>query len=1187
MGTWDGLNRFDGYGFKVYKHDPQDIYSLSNNTIWEIYEDREGILWIGTDDGLNKFDRDKELFIRYKHDPEDPNSLIHNIVGRIYEDSTGQLWVGTWGGGLDRFDRNTGKFIHYQSDPKNPESLSSNIVGDIFEDSHGNLWIGTWNGLDKLDPETEKFSHYRHVTNNPNTLANNTVHSIGEDKTGALWIGMIRGGLDKFNTLSGQFKHYQSYPEDSNTISDNTIWDIKEDASGRLWVGTNGGLNLYQPQTDQFLRYIHNPDNPVSISSPIVFSIIQDHSGGYWIGTDNGVNVSDRTSELFIHYRNEPGYPKILTNNNVWSIYEDLSGTLWVGTSNGLNKYDKKTGQFSHYYHNPYNSYSLNDNWVKSIFQSMDGTLWVGTNQGLNQYDAINNRFIPYRDNSEIKTEFTLNQQYFFNFADYPNLEDATWFGMIGTGLLKLGPTTKQMAPYSYSDNNPGSLSGTIVEEIYQDRQGILWIGTDKSGLIRFSRASGRFTRYTSNPDDPKSLSDNTTYTILQDHSNVLWIGTRSGLNRFEPTTQIFTHFRQKDGLPSDVIYGLLEDNQGFLWMSTDKGLSRFDPKTSAFKNFDRQDGLQSNEFNPGAYFKNHNGEMFFGGINGFIVFTPEQIKDNPYIPTVVLTALTQGGEKIQLNTAVENLKEVTFYWPYNYFEFEFAALSYIQPEKNQYAYKLENLEPGWNLVGTRRYGSYTNLPGGTYMLRIKGSNNDGVWNEQGPSLKVTIVPPFWQTTWFRLGLILVLVAGLFAGYRLRVHSIENINRRLSVQVEERTREIEQRRQVAEGLREVLLLLNSNQSLKESLNFIVRQVNNLVKAETVCIFQSRNKTKVEIVAAYSRLGGEDGTGIGKNGAGWDYQDQVLSWFAELITDSVPQITISPAAFLLEHPVDNLPCLENIQTILIIPIVAGEDIFGGLAVMFANQKELSEEELELLHSFTDQAALAIGNSQLRSQAEEMAVVSERNRLARDLHDAVTQTLFSASLIAEAIPAVWISDQQEGLLLLKELRQLNRGALAEMRALLMELRPTAVMEVKLPDLLHQLTEAVTGRTGMIVNLDIRGSCNLPSDVHVGLYRITQEALTNVVKHAHATKVLLRLWCEPSNPDVDPQNNDLKVLLEVIDDGCGFDLESVLPDHFGLVNIRERAQAIGTKLEITSQPGAGTHVRAFWQGKAVDHD
>jgi ligand-binding sensor domain-containing protein/signal transduction histidine kinase len=1273
FGTHDGLNKYDGYDFEVYRHDPEALHSLSNSdvrclhedqsgTLWigtnggglnrldrqnerfihyqsdpdnphslsndvvkVIYEDRFGVLWIGTEDGLNRFDRKTAWFIRYRNVPNDLDSLSHNSVTSIYEDQSGVLWVGTFGGGLNAFDRDSGQFVRYQTglpDPSSlsgsygsssdPNSLSSNFVTSIYEDRVGRLWIGTWGGLSNLDREAApgtgagRFTHYQTNPNTPTSLGHNYVLSIHEDQSGVLWIGTGGGGLDRFDPGSGRFIHYKADPDDPHSLSNDRVWSTYQDQSGVLWVGTGGGgLNKFYRETQEFVHYRTDPNDPHSLSHNNVLAIYEqavdvthlseDQSGVLWIGTGGGgLNKFDRETGQFTHYQNDPDDPRSLSHNTVASIYKDRSGVLWVGTFGGLNRFEQRGERFILYQNDPDDPYSLGGNSVRAILEDQSGVLWIGTGSGLDRFDRKMGRFTHYR-------------------AD---------------------------------PNDPHSLSHNNVLAIYEDRSGVLWIGTFGGGLNRFDRDSEEFTHYQTDPNDRNSLSDNNVASIHEDRSGVLWIGTfNGGLNRFDRDTETFTRFRcrEEGGLPSDAVYGILEDEQGRLWLSTSKGLSKFDPRTETFRNYDVRNGLQGNEFNGGAYHRSSSGEMFFGGTNGFNAFYPRRIRDNPYVPPIVITSLTPGGGPADAGGAVENVSQLTLSWPNNFFEFEFAALSYVQPEKNQYAYILEGFEEDWNTIGTRRFGRYTNIPGGTYTLRIRGSNNDGIWNVEGTSVDVTVVPPFWETWWFMGIAALLLVGGAIGGYRLRVKRIETRSRELERQVAQRTYEIERRRQVAEGLREILLILNSDRSLEESLDYIVSQAAVLTNAEEAIVFRSdavypRDRTgprTVIVSDSGGRTGGLAGGGR-TNGQTNGQTNSLLAPAADLPAFTAGWITRPilqgeslvvpdvesyhrPSRPLMDEPVakpvaDSLGAVKPVasavdkyRALLGVPLYVNEETYGGLVLFYVRERSFSEEDLELGFTFADQAALAIANAQLRDRAEQTAVETERSRLARDLHDAVTQTLFSASLIGEALPTVWEADQSEGRQLLKEMRRLSRGALAEMRTLLLELRPTVLVEASLGDLLHQLAEAVTGRKDIDVTVTVEGKYALPTDVHVALYRIAQEALNNVVKHAHASQVMVSLCGIPphvaeehadqnptdqSSTDQTPIDQNLAagarypiegVELRVSDDGRGFDLSCVPPDRLGLGIIRERAQAIGAALTIESQPGHGTQVLVVWKGDA----
>ncbi|MGB7439802.1 MAG: two-component regulator propeller domain-containing protein, partial [Coleofasciculaceae cyanobacterium] len=448
-----------------------------------------------------------------------------------------------------------------------------------------------------------------------------------------------------------------------------------------------------------------------------ISSIYEDSKDNLWIGTYNsGLDKLDHATGQFIHYTHDSDNPNSISNNNIWSIYEDHLGTLWVGTGDGgLNKLNQKTGKFSHYTHNPDNPHSLSDNSIWSIYEDHQGTLWIGTfHGGLNKFDRKTGEFTHYQHNPD--------------------------------------------HPHSISDDN--------IFSIYEDQSGTLWIGTWNNGLNKFDRKTGKFTHYQHNPNNPNSLSYNRVMSMLEYPAGTLWLGTYGGgLDKFDIASETFTHYTVRDGLPNNSVVGILNDDAGNLWLSTGKGLSKFNPDKETFRNYDARDGLHGNEFDGiKAYAKAKDGEMFFGGLNGITSFYPEQITDNPHIPPILITDFRIFDQEVKLDTAISQAQELKLSYKDNFFSFKFAALDYANPGKNQYAYKLEGFDKDWIYSGERRYAAYTNLDPGTYTLRVKGSNNDGIWNEEGTSLKITIIPPPWKT-WWAYTLYILAVVGAICGY--------------------------------------------------------------------------------------------------------------------------------------------------------------------------------------------------------------------------------------------------------------------------------------------------------------------------------------------------------------------------------------------------------------------------------------
>jgi ligand-binding sensor domain-containing protein/signal transduction histidine kinase len=1188
FGTQDGLNKYDGYNFTVYRPVPGEADSLSSNYIQALYADEDGMLWIGTRGaGLDRMDRSTGEIVHFRPTPRDQHSLDSGNVLVIYEDRQDELWVGTEAG-LNRFDRRNQQFDHYEHDVTDPSSLSYGAVRAIHEDGKGTLWIGTeGGGLNRFDREREEIINYQYDPTDPHSLSSNAVKAVYEDHEGNLWVGTGNGGLNRFDPLTGRFVHYRHNPLDPHSLGNDNIQAILEDRSGILWIGTSGGgLARYDRGNDRFINYEHDLGDPTSLSHNWVGAIYEDESGALWIGTwGGGLNRVDCAAEPFALHQASPADPAASqdgpSQNFVWSLFEDQDGALWVGTFGaGLDKYDRDTGLWEHYEHEPDNPYSLSHNIVRSIQQDPNGLLWIGTEGGgLNRFDPDDGQFTHYQNNPQepgsLSTDAILTV--------YVDRSGTVWVGT-WNGLNKLDRNTGRFVRYQHDSQSQNSLSNNVIRSIYQDRQGTLWIGTE-NGLNRFDPERETFARYYANPRDRHSLSHNSILSIMEDRLSVLWIGTfGGGLNRLDLDTETFSHYLESDGLPSNVVYGALEDELGFLWLSTNKGLSRFDPRSETFVNYDVTDGLQSNEFNAGAYVRTRDGEMFFGGVDGFNGFRPDRVTRNPYAPPVVLTTLQQAGVDLELGKPVESVDEVTLRWPNNFFEFGFVALSFCQPERNQYAYMLEGLDRDWVHAGKQRFGRYTNLAGKTYTLRIKASNNDGVWNEVGTAIRITVIPPFWATWWFRGGTILIVLVGAVAGYRLRVRSIEARSRQLETQVAQRTRELRQRTQELERRRQELEALyradaelHRHLGLDEVLQALVDIAVDILQADKSSLLlwdkgrermamQVARGFRPEAVMAISFARDEGIAG------------EVVSTGEPVILEDAPS---DPRLEAESHEIVDLVLAEGIRSCMFLPIKVEGEVFGVFNVNMIEPRAFGSDEQRLFMALAQRAAQAIDTAQLYEQSQELAVVEERSRLARELHDAVTQTLFSASLIAEALPELWESDPEEGRQLLVELRQLSRGALAEMRTLLMELRPTALAESDLAELLRQLGEAVTGQTGAPVSVSVENLCALPADVHVSLYRIAQEALNNVVKHANSSQVAVRLVCTPA-ASVNDGDGRLRVELQVSDNGRGFDVDHIPPDRLGLSIIHERAQAIGAALTIDSQPGQGTVITVVWAEK-----
>jgi len=791
--TPNGLNRYDGKDFKVYKHNPEDSNSLSNNYAQTIHEDNNGNLWIGTfGGGLNKFEKKTEIFTHYRHDPENNNSISSDFILSIYEDKSGFLWIGTNGSGINKFNMKEESFIHYSNNPEDPNSLSHNIVRAFYEDESEILWIGTdGGGLNKFDKKTEKFTCYKHEPNNPKSLSHNFVLEIIEDDDGALWLA-TGVGLVKFDRTTETFIHFKPNLNDFTTMGIQTL--IKSFTEpGVIWISTHG-IYKFEIKKEKFTYYKHEPYNPTSLSSNITTTIYEDESGLLWIGTaDKGLNKYNKTHEKIYHYKNDPTNSNSLSANVVMEINEDKYGTLWIGTSGGgLNKFDRKNSVFTHYVHQPDNLNSLSNNIVNSIIEEKPGILWIGTFNGLNRIDTKNNKFTIY------KHDPTNSQSLSHNIipALYIDRVRNLWIGTMQGGLNKLiiyenDNTSPVFLHYQHDPNDLHSISDNSVLSICEDDYGFLWIGTMSGGLNKLDKKEEKFYHYKHNPNQPNSLSNNHVSTIYQAKNGVLWIGTSGGgLNKLVPgdneeSPPTFIHYKEKDGLCSNIINGILEDNHHNIWLSTKNGLSKFNPNEvddegnalpSAFKNYYAYDGFQDNEFRFAAYSKNSKGEMFFGGINGFNAFYPDSLKENLTIPAVVITDFKVLNEDCKLDTSITEINQIVLSYNENFLSFDFAVLDYAVPEKNNYAYKLDGLDNDWNYVDNRNFAHYTNLSPGKYVFCVKGSNNDGVWNEEGASINIIILPPWWKTWWAYLSYAIFFIFALFWIRRYEMNRISYKN---------------------------------------------------------------------------------------------------------------------------------------------------------------------------------------------------------------------------------------------------------------------------------------------------------------------------------------------------------------------------------------------------------------------------
>ncbi len=807
FGTEDGLNRYDGYEFRVYKHEPRNPRSLSNAGIWTIFEDRDGRIWVGTDGGgLCLWDPVGDDFRTWRHDPDDPTSLGSDVVRAIAQTADGALWIATDGGGLARMDPEEESFRRYAHDPEEPGSLASDRVRALLVDRAGRLWIGTQGGgLDRFDPDRNSFAHHRHDPANPASLSDDEVYDLSEDRLGRIWIGTYNGGLNRLDTATSGFVRYPAREGDPTSLAGNRVSSIVEDVDGTIWVGTDAGLTEWVPDTDAFLRYANRGTDPRSLSHDKVTSLFVDAGGVMWVGTKaGGLNKWNPRTAAFRHVQRDPENPASLSSNMVTSFQKAADGTLYIGTfGGGLNVMDTEAGTVRHL---RAGESGLGGDGVMALKLDRSGILWIGTyRKGLRRYDPRTGAFRGFEHDPADPTSLGARGV----MSIHEDRQGTLWVGSFGGGLNRLDRESGTFERFVHDPDDPRSLGGDRVTAMVEDLRGNFWIGTDGGGLNRFDAAAGAFERIAPEANDGVAVDLDDILALYVDPNDTLWIATQgAGLHRWRAADRYagkpaFRVYTEEDGLPNNLIYGILRDDRGYLWLSTNKGLSRFHPGNESFTNYDTRRGLQSNEFNFGAHYRSPDGELYFGGINGFNVLEPGETLDNPYRPPVVLTKLFRLDHERQSETPLSRLDELVLHHRESVVWIEFAALDYTAPESNRYAYKLEGFDADWIDLGTMRRATFTNLDPGQYTLHLRGSNSDGVWSEEERALKVRVLPPPWKTWWAYTGYVLIAAGALMLYSRAqarRLHEEEEHSRKLELEVQARTRELASRNEQLKSL---------------------------------------------------------------------------------------------------------------------------------------------------------------------------------------------------------------------------------------------------------------------------------------------------------------------------------------------------------------------------------------------------
>ncbi len=862
--TEDGLNKYDGYSFRVFRNELGNHSSISINSIQTIFEDDEGLLWIGTYGGLNVFDPDTEEFTRYFFDPDNPSSLSHNNISDITQDHLGNIWIAT-NNGLNKFDKKNKYFERYYFQVSdNSYAEHSNHLNALLIDKNRNLWIGSQYGLFILNPETGTYQAFT-VENTDGELANNFINALKQTPDGLLWIGTHNGLCRLRANPFGQYKvtTWLHDPKNPNSLSNNAVTALLEDSYGALWVGTMGGLNLFDRSQNTFYTFKHDPLNAKSISYDEILTLHEDRSGILWIGTYGGcISTLNRHAKPFCHFQNEPANPNSLNDNIVWSFAEDHENAIWIGTHlGGLNKFDRRTGEWSFFRHIQWQDKKLPLRTIHSMLIDSYGTFWVGCNVGLVMFNSKTGAFELFQhDHFEHARRSHVTEL-------YEDKQHRLWIGFGTAGLGMYDRSSNSYRHFTHDENNVNSLSCNLVRSMYEDQHGVLWIGTNSGGLDRLDLQTETFTHFRYDANDTTTIASDFIYSMTEDDAGQLWIATwGGGLDLFNRDTQTFQHHTMRDGLPDNSLYAIIKDDRGYLWLSSNSGLARFDPKTRECWTFNAQDGLQSNEFNAGAYFKSRSGELFFGGIRGFNCFFPDQIVPNPSIPPLAITNFSIFSTPHKMINFLNEQGQLNLDYKHYHISFEFAALEYTSPKKNRYAYKMEGFDKDWIYVeSSRRLAGYSTLPPGEYTFMVKGSNNDGVWNKTPLSVPIVINPPFYKTWLFRTAIVLLVASIIFVIVKIRENRAREKKRILEAHLDERTKAAEQlekaldqvqklkNRLEAENtyLQDEINIVNNFESIitvSPKMNKLLREVDQVAKTDTTVLILGESGTGKELIA---------------------------------------------------------------------------------------------------------------------------------------------------------------------------------------------------------------------------------------------------------------------------------------------------------------------------------------------------
>ncbi len=1008
--TQDGLNRYDGYDFVVYRQKHDDENSLSENYVNTVFEDSNGYLWLTTRNGLNRFNPKNNKFTRFFYDLHDPYSLTGNWTYATNEDHLGHIWVGTYRSGINVYDPNTKRFNHYRHDPDDNTTLSDDGIYDIYVDRDGVIWIATRDGgVSRFNKQRNDFTRFMHDPNNPRSISHNRVYKVFQHSNGSLWFATRGGGINRFNPKTETFERFTHDPNDPNTLSSNQVWSIAEDPDGNLLVGTFGhGLNRLNVNTGKVSRITHDPTSKNALPGNSVISSYLDDSGIMWFGVrDVGLALWNHETSVFNHYRHEADNPNSLSHNSVQAFVELENGEVLISTrEGGINIFNPKTGDFQLFTDRYPGNKQLLDAPMNMMFEDKNEILWLATKEnGLLRYDLQSKKLTNYRhrrgDSSSIPSNVVT--------TILPGKNGKMWLGT-PNGLALLDTKTGKAKVYNHKVDMNSTIVSDYVTSLFYDKQGNFWIGT-QNGLDQYDSESDSFKHFRYDQSSNDSISTNSILSLFEDSQGTLWVATSSGLNRFNRENETFSQIKPKQepgsdqrlDLKEDQIYGVIEDNQRTLWIMTNSGINHYDPQSGKLKQYTLYDGLQHNEFNQGAYYQLSDGRMLFGGLNGFNLVDAEKIKDNPYPPKVIITnfrifnesvpvgAHNQNNKKdvVVLDQSISHTKAITLSHEENVFSLEFSALHYAAPELNEYAYWLRGFDQKWSNTNYKnRRATYTNLAAGKYTFEVKAANKDGVWSPQPTTLEITILPPWWLTKTAKFAWLALFFLSVNFIYRWKTNQIRKQKSELQLQVTRQVAQVvAQKRALETSYNDIRIISSIGQKINASLDLeqvlwaVYEDINRLMDGTIfgIGLYQAKDR-KIKL-----KLALENGNRYKPYYRSMENKNQFPVWCIdhdEVVF--VNDLELDGCKYLKVHEYND-PDQRNLfgndeaysgvpQSFIYVPIKANDQMLGYITVQSFNRHAYQDVHVDILKTLAAYTGTAIINAK-----EHQALLDSRKEL----------------------------------------------------------------------------------------------------------------------------------------------------------------------------------------------------------------